>query len=316
MDSFFSWIGGKKALRETIVDKFPMEYEQYIEVFGGAGWVLFHKKPETFEVYNDFNSNLVNMYHVVKNKPMEFLKEVGFLPLNSRQEFKFIRKWIEKESFDMPYLESENDIAKKYLHPLDYKEYLEVIKEQSELADVRRAVMFFKLIRYSYASGTKSFGNQPTNIAKIGKSLWQINKRLNINGVWKLNRNTDGEGNGVVIENKDCVDLILQYDRVESFFYLDPPYYMAEKCYDKVFAEEDHIRLHDALKNIKGKFMLSYNKCDFICDMYKDFYITEVSRLNNISQRYESGNMYEEVIVTNYDPEERQQNNPKQISIF
>ena len=56
-----SWIGGKKALRELIDTLFPVYYERYIEVFGGGGWVLFHKPPgNDFEVYNDFNGLLVN----------------------------------------------------------------------------------------------------------------------------------------------------------------------------------------------------------------------------------------------------------------
>ena len=35
MNSFMSWVGGKKALREEIVQRFPLSYERYIEVFGG-----------------------------------------------------------------------------------------------------------------------------------------------------------------------------------------------------------------------------------------------------------------------------------------
>ena len=51
-----SWIGGKKALRNIILKRFPDDYKKYIEVFGGGGWVLFHKPPRNdFEVYNDFN---------------------------------------------------------------------------------------------------------------------------------------------------------------------------------------------------------------------------------------------------------------------
>lgn len=36
MDSFMSWIGGKKALRKKIVEQFPepRTYNRYIEVFG------------------------------------------------------------------------------------------------------------------------------------------------------------------------------------------------------------------------------------------------------------------------------------------
>ena len=37
MDSFISWIGGKKLLRKKIIEQFPKEgsYSRYIEVFGG-----------------------------------------------------------------------------------------------------------------------------------------------------------------------------------------------------------------------------------------------------------------------------------------
>ena len=68
MNSFMSWIGGKKALRDEIVVRFPAHYSRYIEVFGGGGWVLFHKAPgKDFEVYNDFNANLVNLYRCVRD---------------------------------------------------------------------------------------------------------------------------------------------------------------------------------------------------------------------------------------------------------
>ena len=71
MDSFISWIGGKKLLRKAICERFPQDtIEKYVEVFGGAGWVLFHKpKHAQFEVYNDINSYLVNLFKCVKYHP-------------------------------------------------------------------------------------------------------------------------------------------------------------------------------------------------------------------------------------------------------
>ena len=45
MNSFMSWVGGKKNLRDAVLARFPPYYERYIEVFGGGGWVLFHKPP-------------------------------------------------------------------------------------------------------------------------------------------------------------------------------------------------------------------------------------------------------------------------------
>ncbi|MEQ3039970.1 DNA adenine methylase, partial [Thomasclavelia ramosa] len=44
LNSFIPWIGGKKLLRKEIIKRFPKEdFTKYVEVFGGAGWVLFDK---------------------------------------------------------------------------------------------------------------------------------------------------------------------------------------------------------------------------------------------------------------------------------
>ena len=49
---------------------FPANFDRYIEVFGGGGWVLFGKPPDDrcMEVYNDYNSNLANLFYCVKNR--------------------------------------------------------------------------------------------------------------------------------------------------------------------------------------------------------------------------------------------------------
>lgn len=70
MNSFISWIGGKKLLRDEILARLQPQYDKYIEVFGGAGWVLFRKSQgREMEIYNDFNSNLVNLFRCVRDKP-------------------------------------------------------------------------------------------------------------------------------------------------------------------------------------------------------------------------------------------------------
>jgi DNA adenine methylase len=80
-----SWIGGKKSLRELIVTLFPLYYERYIEVFGGGGWVLFHKQPgNDFEVYNDFNGLLVNLYRCVREKPQELMATLAYCQTPAR----------------------------------------------------------------------------------------------------------------------------------------------------------------------------------------------------------------------------------------
>ena len=89
MDSFISWIGGKKLLRQTIIENFPdkKQFNKYVEVFGGAGWVLFAKdRHAANEVYNDINSNLTNLFKCVKYHAEELQKELNFT-INSRELF-------------------------------------------------------------------------------------------------------------------------------------------------------------------------------------------------------------------------------------
>ena len=55
-----------------------------------------------------------------------------------------------------------------------------------------------------------------------------------------------------MIENEDFEQLIKTYDRKTALFYLDPPYYDAEKYYPDRFQPEDHMRLKNALKKIQA----------------------------------------------------------------
>ena len=89
MNSFISWIGGKKLLRKTILEQFPESgtFDRYIEVFGGAAWLLFYKESHAkMEVYNDINGELVNLFRIVKYHPDALQKELDWI-LMSREQF-------------------------------------------------------------------------------------------------------------------------------------------------------------------------------------------------------------------------------------
>ncbi len=320
VNSFFPWIGGKKLMREIILERFPAEYGRYVEVFGGAGWILFAKEPEPFEVYNDLNSDLTNMFRVVKEKPLAFLKELGFLPLNGRQEFEIMLALCKGEDFSIPNVEAEMALAERWLPPLEFEEYREMMETKAEMGDVRRAANFYKLIRYSYAGGSSSFNAQPMNLMQTCRTIWQANRRLNENGVKDnaaLQKAGGAAGKGVIIENKDYEELITQYDREDTFLYLDPPYVGTEKNYAVRVAKMFHKHLCSLLKKVRGKFMLSYNDCPEVREMYGGcgFYIESFERLNSISQRYNPGGQFKELLVMNYNPHERRDRQPKQMKL-
>jgi DNA adenine methylase len=257
-----SWVGGKKALQEIIVEKFPLYYERYIEIFGGGDWVLFHKPPgNDFECYNDFNGLLTNLYRCVRDAPTELIEELRFV-LNSREDFEQIRSALARDS---------------------------------PASDAEKAARFYQIIRFSYASGLKSFASHPHDIWSDFPLIEQAHRRLG----------------KVVIENQDFERLIGHYDRPVSFFYADPPYYETEGYYSNIgengFTAVDHVRLRDMLMRIEGKFLLSYNDCEFVRDLYNapNLTIAEVSRLNSIKQRYDGGSQFEELLIANYDTSER-----------
>lgn len=289
LKSLISWVGGKKALRDLIYTRFPKDYGRYIEVFGGGGWVLFGKKVDKFEVYNDFNNNLTNMFAVVRDQPLAFIQELGYLPENGRFIFNLYKEIINKQRIEDKYIEEEMKKVKVYFTELQAEEIQEVMKkERIEKQDVKLAVAFFKLIRYSYGSGCKTFGCRPYDVRKAFSTVWDISDRL---------ANT-------IIENKDFEALIIQYDRPDAFFYCDPPYYETEGHYAVVFTKEDHVRLRDTLQRIRGKFLLSYNDCEFIRELYKGYYIESVTRLNNMALRYDNEAEFPEILVSNYNPME------------
>lgn len=144
------YIGGKRAMRDIILWSFPLIYGRYIEVFGGGASVLFAKMKERFEVYNDFNGDLVNMFRCIKERPLALIKALNFLPLHSRQEFSILQNFLNGDEPEYPYMQEELQTANEYFNKRDAEEIVKILTEKSQLYDVERAAAFYKLIRYSY----------------------------------------------------------------------------------------------------------------------------------------------------------------------
>lgn len=249
MNSFIGWIGGKRALRNEITKRFPSDYERYIEVFGGAGWVLFGRdsSAKCMEVFNDFDGDLINVYRCIKYHPDALKQELTLLP-DSRELF-----------FDC------------------------LAQEKTRgLTDIQRAARSLYLIKMSFGTDRRTFATAPKNICNISASFSAVQKRLE----------------HVIIENLDFEHLIKTYDRKEAFFYCDPPYFESEKYYRAHFDISDHKRLADALHRIKGRFLLSYNDCPQVRDLYADCIIEPLTRRNTLAAKSIDG--YKEVLIRNY----------------
>lgn len=139
MDSLITWVGGKKQLREIIASKIPDDIKSYIEVFGGAGWVLFYKDRWALkEVYNDLDERLTNLFKIAKFHP-EALRNELKLMIHSRSLF--------------------NDI-----------------REQPGITDLQQAARFFYLIKRSFGAKGGQYGRARNDSA--AKSLQNMIKHI------------------------------------------------------------------------------------------------------------------------------------------
>ena len=136
----------------------------------------------------------------------------------------------------------------------------------------------------SFAMSAKS-GRKPKNIYK-SYSKWS--KRLK----------------GVTIENKSFQELIPLYDKEDAFFYVDPPYVSTESYYKNTggFGIKEHKELAALLKGVKGKFLLSYNDCDLVRELYKDFNIKATKEIDYTlgANMHKKDKKVREVFISNY----------------
>ena len=256
--------------------------------------------PDKFEVYNDYNQNLVNLFQCMRDRPLAFIKELGFLPLNSRDDFKVVKKYFEKEEFSDKFLNEELELTTITLPQIEAAEIRELYKTSAQEHDLRRAVMFLKLLRYSYSSGCKSYICQPFSVRSLFGLVQELSRRME----------------NVVIENQDFEVLIKHYDRPDTFIYCDPPYFTSEYVYDCGFNWEDHVRLRNALASASGKWLVSYNDCEEIRELYKDYEIFDFKRIHSMVQKYEAGKEFPELLIGNYDLYEREIAKPRQLTLY
>lgn len=106
---------------------------------------------------------------------------------------------------------------------------------------------------------------------------------------------------GVVIECLDWADFIPRYDGEGTLFYLDPPYWGCEDDYGKaMFSRADFARMAEALRGLKGRFLLSINDVPEIRETFSGFELTEVRTSYSISKGSDSPGARAELLIANW----------------
>ncbi|GAK05205.1 methyltransferase [Geomicrobium sp. JCM 19037] len=77
--------GSKWRIAQWIIEQMP-PHETYLEPFFGSGAVFFSKPPSTVETINDLDSQIVNLFRILRDQPTELARMIEYTPL-SREEY-------------------------------------------------------------------------------------------------------------------------------------------------------------------------------------------------------------------------------------
>lgn len=220
----FSYYGGKSSHLNwllPIINKIP--HLCYVESYGGSAAVILNKVPSKIEVYNDLESEVVNFFRVLRNSKDELMELLLLTPFS-------------REDFTLACTNREGtDIEKAY------KFFIRARQVRSGLATTASPG------RWSYTKNCSRRG------MGLGVSAW-LNAIDSLPEICERLRT-------IQIENLDALDLISRYDDINTLHYIDPPYLPETRsggvAYASELTKEDHVKLLELLKTLKGKVVLS-----------------------------------------------------------
>lgn len=160
--------------------------------------------------------------------------------------------------------------------------------DPATLTDIQRAARYLYLLKESFASLVVRPNYhwhvvQPPgfNLERLPELIEEAHKRLE----------------RVQIESLPYEEVLARFDRRETLFYLDPPYW-GRKLYRYNFEESEFIKLEENLRKLRGKFVLSLNDLPEVRALFHRFHIQGVELAYTAQKR--SGRRYREVLIRNF----------------
>lgn len=265
MRAIFRYPGSKWSIAEWIVSHFPEGYEKmvYLEPFVGSGAVFFNKKPGTVETINDLDSDIVNLFRVLREKPDELKRALDLTPY-SREEYD-----LSFEPCDEPV-----EKARRYM-----------VKTTQAIG--------------AKLQGTQKCGWRNHKQTKIGGTACKwggISETVDA-AVARLRSSTT---HLVQIEHMDALRLIARYNNPDTLMYLDPPYLRSTRkggaLYNHEMDEAGQRELLSLIVKSKAKIIISGYDSEMYNSALADWHRDETQSQTT------SAELATEVIWMNYAP--------------
>ncbi len=165
------------------------------------------------------------------------------------------------------------NIVKSYF-PLEKKEFYKLQKKLLHIKDpIERGAVFFVLNRSSFSGTTMSGGMSPGHPRFTISSIDRL-KHFNVKNFY--------------VENLDYKETINKHK--DAFCYLDPPYLNGQALYGvkgDTHKDFDHEELAKILQD-KERWIMSYNDCQEIRDLYSSFTIISIEWVYGMSKNKSS----------------------------
>lgn len=218
------WHGGKWLLAPWIIAHLP-PHRCYVEPFGGAASVLLRKPRSYAEVYNDLDSEAVNLFRVLR-RPDDAARLQQLLTLTP----------FAREEFDAAYEPTPDDV------------------ERARRL-VIRSFMGFGSDGFRLDAKT-GFRSNATRSGTTPAQDWMRYPALLPLLVARLQ--------GVTVENRDALACMAAHDGPDTLHYVDPPYLPATRsvsrrhnAYHHELTAADHARLLADMRGLAGMVVLS-----------------------------------------------------------
>ncbi len=271
LSPILKWAGGKRQLLPQIIPLIPNGFIHYYEPFVGAGAVLFDLQPRK-AIINDANSELINVYYVIKTQPKELIA--------------LLKEYEQKHCNDFYYniRNADRDI--------------EAFTDLSELEKAARTIYLNRTCYNGLFRVNKSgFFNTPvgrnSSIKIVNeKGILEISNYLNTADITLLNGDYRDSLKGV---------------RKDDFVFIDPPYYPTNRdsflrydiSYFGVEAQEELKMVCDLLTKKGIRFIETNSDCPEIRELYSDYTQFEVNVRRCINAKAD-GRRGREIIICNY----------------
>ena len=266
------WVGGKRQLLNEISPMMPTEFNKFYEPFVGAGAVIFDLLPD-IAVINDLNSELINVYKVIKEQPDELIELLK---------------------------EHTNNNSKEYFYQ---------VRELDRQAEYNNLSDIYKASRTIYMNKTGFNGLYRVN--KNGQfnvpwGRYKNPKILDADNILAMSKYFNDKN--IKILNVDYKEALKSVSKGD-FVYIDPPYLPISSSSAFVsytadgFGEKEQIELKgtcDMLDKLGVKFLLSNSYHPFLLDLYKDYNIKIVEARRSVNSKGHKRGKIREILVCNY----------------